>query len=102
MHYKGERITSQYMRMDKQLVKDMGDVVDDPEFPLVTKRRPITVPGPPKGFNKVRADPAPAATSSSQATAQQAGAEISAQQTTRASSVEDAKTDLSAPAQGQH
>jgi hypothetical protein len=68
MPYKGDRITKQIMRMKKKsLVTDMGDVVEDPEFPLLTKRRPITVPGPPKGMNKVRSDSAQTATSSIQA-----------------------------------
>lgn len=68
MPYKGNCITKQIMRMKKKsLVTDMGDVVEDPEFPLLTKRRPITVPGPPKGMNKVRPDSAQAATNSVQA-----------------------------------
>ena len=67
MPYKGDRITKQIMRMKKKsLVTDMGDVVEDPEFPLLTKRRPITVPGPPKGMNKVRPDSAQTATNSIQ------------------------------------
>ncbi|KAA6428743.1 MAG: hypothetical protein FRX49_01618 [Trebouxia sp. A1-2] len=68
MPYKGEHITKQIMRMKKKsLVTDMGDVVEDPEFPLLTKRRPITVPGPPKHINKVRPDSAQTATNSMQA-----------------------------------
>ena len=68
MPYKGERISKQIMRMKrKSLVTDMGDVVEDPEFPLLTKRRPITVPGPPKGTATVRPDSAQTATASSQA-----------------------------------
>lgn len=80
MHYKGERISSQIMRMDKQLVKDMGDVVD-PEFPLMTKRRPITVPRAPTGSFKTRDGTAQAAISSSAASSQQAGVDMSAQST---------------------
>ena len=50
MRYKGDSgVTPQTMRMDaKPLVTEMRDVPEDPEFPLLTKRRPITVPGPPK------------------------------------------------------
>ena len=49
MRYKGDSVTSQTMRMDaKPLVTEMRDVPEDPDFPLLTKRRPITVPGPPK------------------------------------------------------
>lgn len=67
MPYKGERIAKQIMRMKrKSLVTDMGDVVEDPEFPLLTKRRPITVPGPPKGSTTVRPDSAQTATASGQ------------------------------------
>ncbi|DBA76314.1 TPA: hypothetical protein ACH3X1_010027 [Trebouxia sp. C0004] len=68
MPYKGDRITKQIMRMKKKsLVTDMGDVIEDPEFPLLTKRRPITVPGPPKGMKKVRPDSAQTANDSIQA-----------------------------------
>ena len=81
MPYKGERITPQIMRMkQKSLVTEIGDVVEDPEFPLLTKRRPITVPGPPKGMTKVRPDSAQAVTSSSQAQTRQDAP--SAEQTT--------------------
>lgn len=50
MRYKGDNgVTPQTMRMDtKPLVTEMRDIPADPEFPLLTKRRPITVPGPPK------------------------------------------------------
>lgn len=49
MRYKGVIVTPQTMRMDaKPLVTEMRDVPEDPQFPLMTKRRPITVPGPPK------------------------------------------------------
>lgn len=82
MHYKGERVTSQIMRMDKQLVKDMGDVVEDPEFPLMTKQRHVTVPRAPKEFTKVRDDTAQTARLASP---QQAGADMSASHTSRAS-----------------
>ncbi|KAL3141806.1 hypothetical protein ABBQ32_004480 [Trebouxia sp. C0010 RCD-2024] len=70
MHYKGERVTSQIMRVDKQLVEDMGDVMEDPEFPLMTKRRHVTVPRAPKEITKVRDDTAQAARLD---TSQQAG-----------------------------
>ena len=100
MHYKGERITPQIMRMDKQMVKEIGDVVDDPDFPLMTKRRPITVPGPPKSSNKARQDASQAATSSSQAQAQQQGADMSARQTTRAGNAGSAQSIQPASSQG--
>lgn len=82
MHYKGERVTSQIMRVDKQLVEDMGDVMEDPEFPLMTKRRHVTVPRAPKEITKVRDDTAQAARLD---TSQQAGADMSASHTSRAS-----------------
>ena len=73
MPYKGERISTQIMRMKKKsLVTDMGDIAEDPEFPLITKKRPITVPERPKGHKdqqKVRQDPVEPATSSSKAAA---------------------------------
>lgn len=83
MPYKGDRISTQIMRIQqKSLVTEMQDMVEEPEFPLLTKRRPITVPGPPKGTT-VRPDSAQAATSSSQP--QQSQDVSSSQQTSRAS-----------------
>eukprot|EP01025_Chloroclados_australasicus_P032781 TRINITY_DN3328_c0_g1_i1.p1 TRINITY_DN3328_c0_g1~~TRINITY_DN3328_c0_g1_i1.p1 ORF type:complete len:426 (+),score=53.08 TRINITY_DN3328_c0_g1_i1:107-1279(+) len=52
MKYKGDMIRSQRIRADKkQLVTDMGDVIEEPEFPLVTKSIPAkksTTTTPPK------------------------------------------------------
>lgn len=100
MHYKGDRISSQIMRMDKQLVKDMGDVVD-PEFPLITKRRQITVPRAPKAANKTRDDTAQAATGSVPAASQQAGVDMSARQSSRAPSPDSMQSAQPASSQGQ-
>lgn len=99
MHYKGERISSQIMRMDKQLVKDMGDVVD-PEFPLMTKRRPITVPRGPMGSNKTRDAKAQAATSSSAASSQQAGVDMSPQPTSSTPGTDSMQSAQPASSQG--
>lgn len=100
MHYKGERISSQIMRMDKQLVKDMGDVVD-PEFPLMTKRRQTTVPRAPTSSAKTRDSAAQAATGSGPATSKQAGIDMSAPQTSRALSTDSRQLTESASSQGQ-
>lgn len=62
MRYKGnDGVTPQTMRMDtKPLVTEMRDVPEDPEFPLLTKRRPITVSGPPKASKEaLKAETAP-------------------------------------------
>lgn len=99
MHYKGERISSQIMRMDKQLVQDMGDVVD-PEFPLMTKRRPITVPRGPTGSTKTRDDKAQAATCSGAATAHQAGVDMSARASSSTPSADSAQSAQPASSQG--
>ena len=100
MHYKGDRISAQFMRMDKQLVKDMGDVVD-PKFPLMTKRRQITVPKAPTASTKTRDDAAQAATSSGPATSQQAGVGMSARHTSRAPSADSMQSTQPASSQGQ-
>lgn len=100
MPYKGNCISSQIMRMDKQLVKDMGDVVD-PEFPLMTKRRQITVPRAPTASTKTRDNIAQAATSSSPATSKQAGVDMSARHTSRAPSADSMRPTQPARSQGQ-
>lgn len=100
MHYKGDHITPQIMRLDKQMVKDMGDVVD-PEFPLMTKRRQITVPRAPAASTKIRGEAAQAATSSSQVIPQQAGADMSARQTSRPNNADNMQSTQPASSQGQ-
>ena len=68
MPYKGTSVTKQIMRVKKKpLVTDMRDVVEDPEFPLLTKKRPITVPERPKSSVRNRSDTTETAASSSQA-----------------------------------
>ena len=71
MPYKGTSVTKQIMRVKKKpLVTDMQDVVEDPEFPLLTKKRPITVPERPKSSVRGRSNLVEAAASSSQASEQ--------------------------------
>eukprot|EP01024_Parvocaulis_polyphysoides_P003919 TRINITY_DN11017_c0_g4_i1.p1 TRINITY_DN11017_c0_g4~~TRINITY_DN11017_c0_g4_i1.p1 ORF type:complete len:291 (-),score=42.60 TRINITY_DN11017_c0_g4_i1:51-881(-) len=49
MNYKGDVIRTQRIRVDKkQLVTDLGDVPEEPEFPLVTKSIP-----PSKKYQKI-------------------------------------------------
>lgn len=68
MRYKGNNgnVTPQTMRMDaKPLVTEMRDVPEAPQFPLLTKKRPITVPGAPKAYKeplKASTDPPQAPT----------------------------------------
>ena len=95
MHYKGDRISSQIMRMDKQLVKDMGDVVD-PDFPLMTKRRQITVPRAPTA--STRDGTAQAATGLGPI--RQASADMSVCQTSRAPSADSMQSTQPACSQG--
>lgn len=99
MHYKGERISSQIMRMDKQLVKDLGDVVD-PEFPLMTKRRPITVARGPTVSTKTRGDKAQAATCSGAVASQQAGVDMSARPTSSTPGADSTQSAQPASSQG--
>ena len=99
MPYKGDRISSQIMRMDKQLVKDMGDVVD-PEFPLMTKRRQITVPRAPAASTK-SSDGTTQAIGSGPATSKQAGPDMSARHTSRAPSADSQQSTQPASSKGQ-
>ena len=72
MPYKGTVITKQIMRVKKKpLVTDMRDVVEDPEFPLLTKKQPISVPERPKNSVREERVPEESATSSSQAAKKQ-------------------------------
>jgi hypothetical protein len=61
MKYKGEAVQPQMIRTEKKaLVKEIGDVPEDPVFPLVTKKRPP--PKPPAAATPAAPSPSGART----------------------------------------
>ena len=98
MRYKSHdgNVTPQTMRMEaKPLVTEMRDIPEDPEFPLLTKKRPITVPGPPKAYKeplKASTDPpqTPTARPSSVNQASPSSKPVQAKQTPSSATLKEA------------